>query len=85
MRDYTCFHHNKLVSISGPMCTTVSHISCCYVPSCGIGDHDVLLAPHHASSFAVVVVVELPQTPEDDLRSARAWKADEVVTVDACV
>ena len=37
-------------------------------------------------SYVVVVVVELPQTLEDDLRSVSyAWKADELVTVGAWV
>ena len=39
------------------------------------------------SVVVVVVVVELPQTPEDDAqkRYSCAWKADELVTVGACV
>ena len=49
-----------------------------------------MVAMHDTTLFqcvavvAVVVAVELPLPPQDDLRSY-ALKADELVTVDACV
>ena len=48
--------------------------------------HRLLYSYSDEVDVVVIIVVGLPQMPEDDLRSASCtWKVDKLVTVGGCV